>query len=362
MSENLAHLKRQLASAEERVNCPIWTPGERSLEGHGPDALGIYAPPDNFYDSPRAGGVFRFDGKADFEFSVSDDTRIKISRWIYDKNQLGEVGYLTNDEIERIEKQGRLRIDQRMNRLLQCFATLPDEVSQGLGISGSVTPISRNALWTVQAATECSLGSHFETGVTAELKWLIAAAMKSGWLEQHELHAENRRLTPEGVRRLEELETKAVNSEQAFVAMWFDESVKAVCEEGIESAIRDSGYKPLRIDKQEHIGKIDDQIIAEIRRSRFVVCDFTCELIECDGEQKAFPRGGVYYEAGFAQGLGIPVIWMCRADHIEHVHFDTRQFNHITWSTPEELREKLRNRIGAVIGDGPLKGRQMEKN
>ena len=48
--------------------------------------------------------------------------RFKISRWIYDKNQLGEVGYLTNDEIERIEKQERLRIDQRMDRLLQCFA------------------------------------------------------------------------------------------------------------------------------------------------------------------------------------------------------------------------------------------------
>ena len=244
-----------------------------------------------------------------------------------------------------------------MDRLLQCFATLPDEVSRGLGISGTVTPTFRNALWTVQAATECPLGSDFETGVTAELKWLISAAMKSGWLEQHELHAGNRRLTPEGVRRLEELETKAVNSEQAFVAMWFDESVKDAYERGIEPAIEESGYKPFRIDKKEFNNKIDDQIIAEIRRSRFVVCDFTCELIECDGEQKAFPRGGVYYEAGFAQGLGIPVIWTCRADHIEHVHFDTRQFNHITWSTPEELQENLRNRIGAVIGDGPLKDR-----
>ena len=357
MSENLAQLKRLLTSAGERIKCPIWTPGERSLGGHGPDARGIYGQPDHLYDSPRAGGVFRFDEKADLEFSVSDETRIKISRWIYDKNQLGEIGYLTSEEIKRIEKQERLRIDQRMNRLLQCFATLPDEVSRGLAISGTVTPIFCNALWTVQAATECSLGSHFETGVTEELKWLISAAMKSGWLEQHELHTDNRRLTPAGMKRLEELETKAVNSEQAFVAMWFNESVNEAYEKGVERAIRDSGYKPLRIDKQEHIGKIDDQIIAEIRRSRFVVCDFTCELIEYDGKQKAFPRGGVYYEAGFAQGLGIPVIWMCHADHIEHVHFDTRQFNHITWNTPEELRERLRNRIGAVIGDRPLKDR-----
>lgn len=65
------------------------------------------------------------------------------------------------------------------------------------------------------------------------------------------------------------------------------------------------------------------------------------------------PRGGVYYEAGFAQGLGIAVIWMVRQDHIDNVHFDTRQFNHITWPDAADLREKLKNRIGAVLGDGP---------
>jgi hypothetical protein len=68
-------------------------------------------------------------------------------------------------------------------------------------------------------------------------------------------------------------------------------------------------------------------------------------------------RGGVYYEAGFAQGLNIPVIWVCRLDVIDHVHFDTRQFNHITWTDPQDLYAKLKNRIGAVIGDGPLKER-----
>lgn len=159
------------------------------------------------------------------------------------------------------------------------------------------------------------------------------------------------------VKRLEELGTKAVNSEQTFVAMWFDESVDEAYEEGIEPAIREAGYKPLRIDEKEHNNKIDDEIAREIRRSRFVVCDFTCGLVEHGGKRTALPRGGVYYEAGFAQGLGIPVIWMCHADHIEHVHFDTRQFNHIAWKTSEDLQTQLRNRIGAVIGDGPLKVR-----
>jgi nucleoside 2-deoxyribosyltransferase len=68
-------------------------------------------------------------------------------------------------------------------------------------------------------------------------------------------------------------------------------------------------------------------------------------------------RHGVYFEAGFAQGLGLPVIWTCREDHVKNLHFDTRQQNHITWEQSDDLREKLKNRIWAVIGLGPHKSK-----
>lgn len=108
----------------------------------------------------------------------------------------------------------------------------------------------------------------------------------------------------------------------------------------------DAGYEPLRIDQKEHVNKIDDEIVLEIRRSKFLIADFTCE--------RGNPRGGVYFEAGLAFGLGKPVIWTVRADLIDDVHFDTRQYNHITWSEPAGLRDALRKRIGAVIGDRKL--------
>ncbi len=106
-------------------------------------------------------------------------------------------------------------------------------------------------------------------------------------------------------------------------------------------------YKPFRIDQKEHNRKIDDEIVAEIRRSRLVVADFT------QGDDGA--RGGVYYEAGFAHGLNIPVIFTCRKDVLNKIHFDTRQYNHIVWETPVELRQRLAARISAEIGDGPGK-------
>ena len=128
--------------------------------------------------------------------------------------------------------------------------------------------------------------------------------------------------------------------------MWFDDSMSEAWDRGIAPAVRDAGYDPVRIDRKEHVNKIDDEIVAEIRRARFVVADFT------DGDDGA--RGGVYYEAGFADGLGIRGhILLPQADRLDEVHFDTRQYNHIVWQTPEDLRDQLAKRIAAVLGDGP---------
>ena len=180
----------------------------------------------------------------------------------------------------------------------------------------------------------------------AELRYLCDYLVRRGWLTSDRMSF-NVIITVGGYSRLAELEQAVTDSSQAFVAMWFDESVLDTWTQGFKPAIENAGYNPVRIDNQEYIGRIDDEIIAEIRRSRFVVADFT------HGDGGA--RGGVYYEAGFAHGLDLPVIFTCRKDTIKHVHLDTRQYNHIVWDKPEELRERLTNRISAVIGDGPLK-------
>ncbi len=152
--------------------------------------------------------------------------------------------------------------------------------------------------------------------------------------------------TPVGWQRIDSLARTAVVSSQAFVAMWFNEATSEAYSTGILPALAATGCKSVRIDKKEHNNKIDDEIIAEIRRSRFVIADFTCEPKNV--------RGGVYYEAGFAQGFGLPVIWTCKDTSLNDLHFDTRQYSHIVWKTPEDLFLQLRNRIAATIGDGPL--------
>jgi nucleoside 2-deoxyribosyltransferase len=147
-----------------------------------------------------------------------------------------------------------------------------------------------------------------------------------------------KRIQIAGWRRLDELRRTKPESDQAFVAMWFHDELDPIWSNGIKPGIEAGNrLKALRMKELQHNEKIDDRIIAEIRRSKLVVADFTGQ------------RGGVYYEAGFAQGLGIPVIWTCRKDATADLHFDTRQYNHIEWSTADELRERLADRIAATI-------------
>jgi hypothetical protein len=144
-------------------------------------------------------------------------------------------------------------------------------------------------------------------------------------------------LTVEGWARLEPPAGGGGIPGRCFIAMSFDPSLNDAYTLGIEPAVRNCGFNPIRIDRVHHNEKICDKILAEVRLCQFLVADFTLH------------RGGVYFEAGFAMGLGRSVIWMCREDDLKNTHFDTRQYNHVVWSTPEDLRAKLADRIRATI-------------
>lgn len=138
---------------------------------------------------------------------------------------------------------------------------------------------------------------------------------------------------------VENLQQTAIDSKRVFVAMWFDESMDDYYKNGIKKAIEDAGYVPVRIDLQDFNEKICDEIIAEIKRTKFLIADFSGL------------RSGVFFEAGFAKGLGREVIFTVREADVEKLkeHFDTRQYNHIVYNSPEELHKKLYNRICATI-------------
>ena len=91
-------------------------------------------------------------------------------------------------------------------------------------------------------------------------------------------------------------------------SLWrFVNSLRPLFEEGIFPGITNAGYEAVRDDRTQHNNKIDDEIIALIRRCKFVVADFS---LNC---------GGIYFEAGFAMGLNRPVIWTAREDRLNRI-------------------------------------------
>jgi len=131
---------------------------------------------------------------------------------------------------------------------------------------------------------------------------------------------------------------KHIYSKQGFIAMWFDPAMDLV-KNKIKEAINDTKiYLSQRIDEKQFNNEITGEILFEISNSKFVVADLTGQ------------RNGVYFEAGFAIGKNIPVIFTCKKEEEKSVHFDVRQYNIILWNDEEDLYVKLKDRIlGTII-------------
>ena len=155
-------------------------------------------------------------------------------------------------------------------------------------------------------------------------------------------------LTLSGVRYVvDSNRDRRTSSRQIFIALAFQSEIKTMIDGGsFLKLIKDrTGYEIRCIDKKEHVNKICDEIIAEINASKAIVVDVT------DGNQ------GAYFEAGYAKGIGIPVIYVCKdaikdgtSKHfIELVHFDIRQYRHILWKEEVDLVKKLSDTINAIL-------------
>lgn len=174
-------------------------------------------------------------------------------------------------------------------------------------------------------------------------------------------------LTLNGWQRFEELEKNWYNSTTAFVAMWFSKEYTENYRDAVKEAIRQAGYEPKIIDDHEHNNFIMDEVINQINEAKFVIADFTCipEQPEKSSKIPGGVRGGVYFEAGYAKGLGKEVIVTCKddADSKKRRHFDIDQLNTLFWkeqdgklvdSNGKDFVHRLTERIKATVGKGKL--------
>lgn len=171
-----------------------------------------------------------------------------------------------------------------------------------------------------------------------ELNWLVQVYLQElGYLRQK---TDGYEITIDGWNAIESNDSLNKQSKIGFIAMPFAEEYFALYENALHPGIFNAGYQPVRIDNIQHNNRIDDEIIANIRKSRFIVADLSLN------------RGGIYFEAGYALGMGLPVIWTVKQSELKNVHFDNRQYNFLTWddSNYAGLSKRITDRIEATIG------------
>ncbi len=292
---------------------------------------------------------------------TSDAERFLGGRPLSERQIANIAGYIReyngltiyNRDLDRLESLQTPGVGERANRALIEISRIWPDPGQEFFLEPDLSVLFQ--LKAMLADNNCTLERCDEDAIKmlrvmgasgaarpSELHYLIYAVLKEGGY----LSGEGQTLTvsPSGWAFVEELRSGRIESTEGFVAMRFTEEFLPVYNEGLSPGIRDAGYKPIRVDRIEHNGKIDDEIIAAIRRCKFLVADFSVN------------RGGIYFEAGYAMGLARPVIWTVEEGELDNVHFDNRQYNFIQWSRGRlpELASALQNRIEATIGRGPL--------
>lgn len=146
------------------------------------------------------------------------------------------------------------------------------------------------------------------------------------------------RITHKGLNRAIQIENFGSQSNNCFIAMAFDDRTR-IFREAIRKAITRSGFQLIIIDEQniESDKTIPDSILSAIKKSKFCVADFT------------YHKNGVYFESGYALGLGKPIIYTCQEEEFEKSHFDIKQLQHIIYKDPNDLEKKLFDKIEAWI-------------
>ena len=141
------------------------------------------------------------------------------------------------------------------------------------------------------------------------------------------------RLTLDGWKRYEEEKLGQFEGHYGFLAMQFTKG-KDDCygldnfvEELLKPTVKDGiGYDLVDMNDVGQAGVIDNILRMKIRDAAFVIADLTHD------------NHGAYWEAGYAEGLGKPVIYICEKNKFEQdkTHFDTNHCTTVPWSRDSE--------------------------
>jgi hypothetical protein len=128
-----------------------------------------------------------------------------------------------------------------------------------------------------------------------------------------------------------------------FIAMKFnDEILDPFVRDVVKPAVSTLGFDLLDMRDAAEAGIIDNVMRARIRDASFVLVDLT------------HANEGAYWEAGYAEGLGKPVIYLCHRKTFEEIgtHFDTNHCTTVKWDveSPDQFTKELTATLRRSLG------------
>lgn len=236
---------------------------------------------------------------------------------------------VTSEHVEAIENEALPNAAEQLNNLILYFG---DKQGDSLGGQEPIDVYSLRA----------KLGSI--THIDAS--FVLCSANEEGLVSDN-----GAELTMKGWQRYEELKRGRVAGRTAFMAMSFkNDDVKKIVDEAFRPAVEETGFKLKRLDDEPKAGHIDNRMLVEIRMCRFLIADLTHD------------NSGAYWEAGFAEGLGKPVIYTCEKKYFDEkkTHFDTNHRQTVLWdlNNLDEAREKL---IATICATLPFEAKMPEE-
>lgn len=122
-------------------------------------------------------------------------------------------------------------------------------------------------------------------------------------------------------------------SKNVFIVMSFKQEYDDLYD-AYDTVCHDFGFDAVRTDQVTSLERITPRILEGIKRSAFVIADVTEKSLN------------VFYEIGFAEGVGRPVIITAKVG--TELPFDIKDTPIVYWNTLKELKQKLHPIIGEV--------------
>jgi hypothetical protein len=258
---------------------------------------------------------------------------VKLShalRMMQGKNKRVE---LTKSMIDAILEKPLPRPQEQADLLIRWFA----EHSDSPGDCISLAPI--NCYLSI-------IGAKTEDGLVLVLSHLIEKGLvkgnltvgNAGYVGLHKLA-----LTFDGWNYYETLLKGGISYRKAFMAMQFGKTdLNAMLENVFKPSVKMAGFDLFKLDDVPQAGLIDDRLRVEIQSSDFLIADLT------------HANNGAYWEAGYAEGLGKPVIYTCEKEQFDSpqkTHFDTNHHLTVVWdkTAPEQAGDLLKATIRATL-------------